>query len=68
VNSDLNDGRTFVEEVGVAAPMRDHRGKVVAAALLSAPRFRVSPALLDVLARDVSECTNKISARLGSSG
>ena len=46
----INDGRTSVEEVGVAAPVRDHRGVVVAAVLLSAPRFRVPPAMLDVLA------------------
>ncbi len=63
----LNDGRTSVEEVGVAAPIRDHRGEVVAAALLSAPRFRVPPALLEVLARDVAQCAQEISARLGSS-
>lgn len=64
----LNDGRTSVEEVGVAAPIRDHRGKVVAAALLSAPRFRVPPALLEVLARDVAECAREVSARLGNAG
>ena len=27
----VNDGRTSVEEVGVSAPVRDHRGVVVAA-------------------------------------
>ncbi|GAB3435636.1 IclR family transcriptional regulator [Phycicoccus ginsengisoli] len=62
----INDGRTSVEEVGVAAPVRDHRGQVVAAVLLSAPRFRVPPALLEVLARDVAEAAREVSARLGS--
>ncbi|HET7396959.1 MAG TPA: IclR family transcriptional regulator [Intrasporangium sp.] len=61
----INDGRTSVEEVGVAAPVRDHRGVVVAAVLLSAPRFRVPPAMLDVLARSVSETAAEVSARLG---
>ncbi len=61
----INDGRTSVEEVGVAAPVRDHRGHVVAAVLLSAPRFRVPPALLEVLARDVAESAREVSARLG---
>ena len=61
----INDGRTSVEEVGVAAPVRDHRGLVVAAVLLSAPRFRVPPAMLDVLARSVAETASVVSARLG---
>lgn len=64
----VNDGRTSAEEVGIAAPIRDHRGDLVAAALLSAPRFRVPPALLELLARDVCQCAREISARLGSSG
>jgi DNA-binding IclR family transcriptional regulator len=62
----VNDGRTSVEEVGIAAPVRDHRGAVTAVVLLSAPRFRVPPSLIDVLARDVAECAHEISARLGS--
>jgi DNA-binding IclR family transcriptional regulator len=61
----INDGRTSVEEVGVAAPVRDHRGVVVAAVLLSAPRFRVPPAMLDVLARSVRETATEVTARLG---
>ena len=36
----VNDGRTSLEEVGIAAPVHDHRGVLVAAILLSAPRFR----------------------------
>jgi DNA-binding IclR family transcriptional regulator len=61
----VNDGRTSVEEVGVAAPVRDHRGVVVAAVMLSAPRFRVPPAMLDVLARSVAGTAAEVSARLG---
>ncbi|HET8601693.1 MAG TPA: IclR family transcriptional regulator [Segeticoccus sp.] len=61
----VNDGRTSAEEVGVAAPVRDHRGDVVAAVLLSAPRFRVTRDILSELTRDVSEAAAEISARLG---
>ena len=61
----VNDGRTSVEEVGVAAPVYDHRGVVVAAVLLSAPRFRVPPSMLDILARSVAETAAEVSARLG---
>ena len=61
----VNDGRTSVEEVGVSAPVRDHRGVVVAAVLLSAPRFRVPAAMLEVLARSVSDTAGDVSARLG---
>ncbi|MFC8502139.1 IclR family transcriptional regulator [Pedococcus sp. NPDC057267] len=63
----VNDGRTSAEEVGIAAPVRDHRGVTTAAVMLSAPRFRVPPALLEVLARDVAEAARDVSARLGSS-
>ena len=61
----INDGRTSVEEVGVASAIRDHRGVVVAALLLSAPRYRVPPSLLEVLARDVAQGASEVSARLG---
>ena len=40
-------------------------GVVVAAVLLSAPRFRVPPAMLDVLARSVADTAAEVSARLG---
>lgn len=61
----VNDGRTSVEEVGVAAPVRDYRGSVVGTLLLSAPRFRVPPTMLEVLARSVVDSADEISARLG---
>lgn len=64
----VNDGRTSAEEVGIAAPVRDHRGDTVAAVLLSAPRFRVPPTLIEILARDVVACAAEVSARLGNTG
>lgn len=63
----INDGRTSVEEVGIAAPVRDHRGVVVAAVLLSAPRFRVPQSMLESLARTVIDAALEVSARLGRS-
>ena len=61
----LNDGRTSIEEVGICAPVHDHRGTLVAAVLLSAPRFRVSPTLLEPLGRAVADTARHVTARLG---
>lgn len=61
----VNDGRTSSEEVGVAAPVRDHRGHVAAAVLLSAPRFRITTEILSELTRDVRDTAAAISNRLG---
>ena len=38
----INYGESSIDEVGVAAPVFDHRGDIVAAVLIPAPRFRVS--------------------------
>ncbi len=61
----INDGRTSAEEVGVAAPVRDHRGETVAAVLLSAPRFRIATQMLEPLARTVADAGREIAVRLG---
>lgn len=61
----VNDGETSVEEVGVCAPVRDHRNEIVAAVLLSAPRFRLSAELLRPLADTVRDVALEISGRLG---
>jgi DNA-binding IclR family transcriptional regulator len=61
----LNYGESSLEEVGVAAPVRDHRGEPVAAVLLSAPRFRVSPDRLTVLAEATATAADEVSSRLG---
>jgi DNA-binding IclR family transcriptional regulator len=62
----INDGETSVEEVGISAPVRDHRDVTVAAVLLSAPRFRVSADLLPRIAETVRRVAFEISARLGT--
>jgi len=62
----VNDGRTSIEEVGISAPVYDHRGELVAAIMLSAPRFRVPPAMLESFGRAVADAAARVSARLGS--
>lgn len=61
----INDGQTSVEEVGIAAPVYDHRGAAVAAVLLSAPRYRVAAGMLDPLGKAVAGTAKEISGRLG---
>lgn len=62
----LNDGETDPEELSVSAPIRDHRGEVVAAVLLSAPRARVTDLLRDDFVRRIREAAERISSRLGA--
>ena len=61
----VNYGETSLEEVGLAAPVCDHRGEPVAAVLLSAPRFRVSSEQLGTLAEAVTAAARSITSRLG---
>lgn len=61
----VNDGCTSAEEVGLAAPVHDHRGETVGVVLLSAPRFRVPRQLLDPLGRSVVDAAGEIDERLG---
>lgn len=61
----VNFGETSLEEVGVSSPVRDHRGEVVAAVLVSAPRFRVSPEQLDALGAACARAAEDITRRLG---
>ncbi|HET8604791.1 MAG TPA: IclR family transcriptional regulator [Marmoricola sp.] len=61
----FNYGETSLEEVGLAAPVVDHRGDPVAAVLVSAPRFRVSREQATAIAEATLECAHDISKRLG---
>lgn len=63
--SAVNYGETSLEEVGVAAPVFDHRGEPVAAVLVSAPRFRVSTEQVDLLREAVTAAAGDVSSRLG---
>lgn len=62
----LNDGETDPEELAVAAPIRDHRGQIVAAVLLSAPRARSTSFLVPDFVNRVRKTAEQISARLGA--
>jgi DNA-binding IclR family transcriptional regulator len=61
----LNFGETSLEEVGVAAVVRDHRGEQAAAVLVSAPRFRVSREQASTIGEAALEAAAEIAARLG---
>ncbi|WP_030263415.1 IclR family transcriptional regulator [Streptomyces violens] len=61
----VNYGETSLQEVGVAAPVFDHRGDLAAAVLASAPRFRVSPDQLPVLGDAVRAAADMVTERLG---
>jgi IclR family transcriptional regulator, acetate operon repressor len=61
----INYGETSLEEVGVAAPVFDHRGELVAAVLLSAPRFRISTEQLGLIREAVTAAADDVSSRLG---
>ncbi|MDO5754551.1 IclR family transcriptional regulator [Arthrobacter sp.] len=60
-----NYGESSMDEVGVAAPVFDHRGEAVAAVLIPAPRFRVSPEQLQTLGEAAKQCAHIITLRLG---
>ncbi|MDI3405680.1 IclR family transcriptional regulator [Streptomyces cavernicola] len=60
-----NYGETSLQEVGVAAPVFDHRGDVAATVLISAPRFRISPDQLPILGETAREAADQVTRRLG---
>lgn len=61
----INYGETSRDEVSVAAPVLDHRGDVVATAMIAAPYYRISAADLDKLCTQTVRTAKQISARLG---
>lgn len=61
----VNFGDTSPEEVGIAAPVRDHRGEVVAAILLAAPFYRVGRDRIPELGAACATAAAHVSARLG---
>jgi IclR family acetate operon transcriptional repressor len=61
----INYGASSLDEVGVAAPVYDHRGDLVAAVLIPAPRFRVSKERLQSLGESCMAAADKVTARLG---
>lgn len=63
----VNHCETSAEEVGIAAPVRDHRGEVAGAVLIAAPFYRVPLTELPRLAEACTAAAGRISRRLGSS-
>ena len=61
----VNYGETSLDEVGVAAPVMDHRGAPVGAVLVSAPRFRVSMEQVGLIGDAVLHAAGDITSRLG---
>jgi IclR family acetate operon transcriptional repressor len=61
----VNYGETSLEEVGLAAPVFDHRGDAVAAVLVSAPRFRISVEQVSLIGDTVMDAARQITSRLG---
>ncbi|MFD1213055.1 IclR family transcriptional regulator [Arthrobacter sp. GCM10027362] len=60
-----NYGETSVDEVGVAAPVHDHRGNIVAAVMLAAPRYRITPEHLQFLAAACTDAAGRVTVRMG---
>ncbi|MFP3462074.1 IclR family transcriptional regulator [Arthrobacter globiformis] len=61
----INYGETSIEEVGIAAPVYDHRGDIAAAVLIPAPKFRVSPDTLQSLGEACAAAARQVTQRLG---
>ena len=61
----INYGESSIDEVGVAAPVFDHRGDIVAAVLIPAPRFRVSRERLQSLGEACAAAARQVTTRLG---
>ncbi|GGC89345.1 IclR family transcriptional regulator [Tersicoccus solisilvae] len=61
----VNYGLTSDDEVGIASAVQDHRGAVVAAVLVSAPRYRTPLEDVPALGTACREAADAVSGRLG---
>jgi IclR family acetate operon transcriptional repressor len=61
----LDDEERFIGVRCLAAPVRDHRSKVVAALSLSGPTARVTLEKVPAFAKLVVETADQVSAALG---
>ncbi|MEO5780723.1 MULTISPECIES: IclR family transcriptional regulator [Arthrobacter] len=61
----INYGESSIDEVGVAAPVYDHRGEIAAVVLIAAPRFRVSRERLQSLGEACAAAAWQVTTRLG---
>lgn len=62
----VNYCETSEDEVGIAAPVRDHRGQVVATVLVAAPFYRVPRETVESLSAACRDAARRISVRLGA--
>ena len=61
----VNDGNTTPDEVGIAAAVHDHRGRLIAAILLAVPRYRVDAERLSRLVDDCLAAADDLTRALG---
>ena len=61
----VNYGKATVDEVGISAGIRDHRGDLIAAVMVAAPRFRVSEYQATIMAEAAVNSAQEVSQRLG---
>lgn len=61
----VNRGDTSSNEVGISAPIFDHRGNVAAALLIACPAYRIDDETLESAIMACREAARRISARLG---
>ncbi len=61
----VNLGQTMEDEVGLSAAVRDHRGVVVAAVLISAPRYRIDHERVEELCSACQSAARELTSRLG---
>ena len=57
---------TFDDEVGIAAPVYDHRQEVIAAVLIAAPAYRLNDTVTQALIDQCVATAAKISTRMGN--
>lgn len=61
----VNLGQTLADEVGIAAGVHDHRDELVAAVLISAPRYRVDADRTQELRDACRNAAHDLTTRLG---
>ncbi|MCW4465795.1 IclR family transcriptional regulator [Glutamicibacter sp. MNS18] len=61
----VNYGEVGPDEVGVAAPVFDHRGDIIACVMIAAPFYRITPQVLEQLSAHCVRTAGRISVRLG---
>lgn len=57
---------TYDDEIGICAPVHDHRNEVVATVLLAAPAYRIDKSAINELIEQCMRAAGKISTRLGN--